>query len=85
MDSLPGTPTDGLNAREILTMGHPPKRKWFARPPASGALHYGLALVSVAAALGLAHTFLSLYSRRPSTPRVASFHVTLPTKVEAHE
>ncbi len=42
-------------------MGDPGKAKWIARPAASAALRYGLALVSVAAAFGLAQTFLYLH------------------------
>src|SRR5712691_8545249 len=37
-------------------MGYPSKARWMARPAASVALRYGLALVSVAAALGWAHS-----------------------------
>ncbi len=39
-------------------MGDLGKAKWIARPAASVALRYGLAVGSVAAAYGLAHTFL---------------------------
>jgi len=39
-------------------MGNPGKAKWLARPAASVALRYGLAVVSVAVAQGLAHVFL---------------------------
>jgi hypothetical protein len=44
-------------------MGYPGKAKRIARPAASVALRYGLALVSVAAAFGLAHA--SLYFHLP--------------------
>src|SRR5208282_6888411 len=55
-------------ARErLLTMGYPGKAKWIARPAASVALRYGLALVSVAAALGLARTFLYFHLPQPFT------------------
>lgn len=39
-------------------MGKPDKEKWIARPAASAAIRYGLALVSVAAAAGLTRLFL---------------------------
>jgi C4-dicarboxylate-specific signal transduction histidine kinase len=39
-------------------MGKPDKAKWIARPAASAAIRYGLALVSVAAAAGLTQLFL---------------------------
>src|SRR6202166_471584 len=39
-------------------MGKPEKAKWIARPAASPAIRYGLALVSVAAAAGLTQLFL---------------------------
>ena len=39
-------------------MGKPDKAKWIARPAASAAIRYGLALVSVAAAAGLTRLFL---------------------------
>jgi PAS domain S-box-containing protein len=48
-------------------MGYPGKAKWIARPAASVALRYGLALVSVTAALGLAHTFLHFHLPQPFT------------------
>jgi len=48
-------------------MGYPGKAKWIARPAASVALRYGLALVSVAAALGLARTFLYFHLPQPFT------------------
>jgi PAS domain S-box-containing protein len=48
-------------------MGYPGERKWIARPGASGALRYGLALVSVAAALGLARAFLYFHLPQPFT------------------
>jgi PAS domain S-box-containing protein len=40
---------------------------WLLKPAASIALHYGLALVSVAAALGLAQTFLRFHLPQPFT------------------
>ena len=48
-------------------MGYPGKAKWMARPAASAALRYGLAVVSVAAALGLARTFLYFHLPQPFT------------------
>ena len=39
-------------------MGKPDKEKWIARPAASAAIRYGLAMVSVAAAAGLTRLFL---------------------------
>ena len=39
--------------------------KWIARPAASAALRYGLAFASVAAALGLARTFLYFHLPQP--------------------
>ena len=48
-------------------MGYAGKAKWIARPAASVALRYGLALVSVAAALGLAHAFLYFRLPQPFT------------------
>ncbi len=48
-------------------MGYPGKRKWIARPAASSTVGYGLALVSVAAALGRAHTFLYFHLPHPFT------------------
>ena len=39
-------------------MGNPHKANWIARPAASGTMRYGLALLSVAAASGLAQLFL---------------------------
>jgi hypothetical protein len=48
-------------------MGYPDKAKWAARPAASVALHYGLALISVAAALGLARSSLYFDLPQPFT------------------
>jgi hypothetical protein len=48
-------------------MGHPGNAKWITQPAASVALRYGLALISVAAALGLAHTFLYFHLPQPFT------------------
>src|SRR6266851_3917640 len=48
-------------------MHYPGMAKWIARPAASVALRYGLALVSVAAALGLAHAFLYFHLPQPFT------------------
>jgi Domain of unknown function (DUF4118) len=48
-------------------MGYSGKRKWIARPTASGAPRYGLALVSLAAALGLARRFQSFHLPQPFT------------------
>src|SRR5258708_32663447 len=39
-------------------MGMPDKAKWISRPATHAAMRYGLALVSVAAAAGLAQLFL---------------------------
>jgi hypothetical protein len=57
---MTGTPRELLSgAREaLLTMAYPGKMKWIAWPAPSVALRYGLALVSVAVALGLARIFL---------------------------
>ena len=48
-------------------MGYRGKAKWIVRPAASVLLRYGLALVSVAIALGLAHTFLYFHLPQPFT------------------
>jgi PAS domain S-box-containing protein len=48
-------------------MAYPSKAKWIVRPAASVALRYGLALVSVAAAQIVAHTFLYLHLPQPLT------------------
>src|SRR5260370_20327475 len=40
---------------------------WLLQPSASAALRYGLALVSLAAALGLAQTFLRFHLPQPFT------------------
>src|SRR3989442_2383285 len=48
-------------------MGYRGKAKWIARPAAFVLLRYGLALVSVAIALGLAHTFLYFHLPQPFT------------------
>jgi hypothetical protein len=42
-------------------MNHPAKAKWMAPPAALAARRYRFALVSVAAALGLAQTFLHFH------------------------
>src|ERR1700738_3872892 len=51
----------------LLTMDDPGKAKWIARPAASVALRYGLALVSVAAAFSLAHASLYFHLPQPFT------------------
>jgi PAS domain S-box-containing protein len=48
-------------------MAYPSKAKRIVRPAASVALRYGLALVSVAIAQGLAHTFLYFHLPQPLT------------------
>lgn len=48
-------------------MNHLGKRKWTTGPATSIALRYGLALVSVAAAVGLAHAFLRFHLPQPFT------------------
>src|SRR5256886_3613693 len=48
-------------------MGYRGKAKWIVRPAASVLLRYGLALVSVAIALGLAQTFLYFHLPQPFT------------------
>src|SRR6266481_933420 len=48
-------------------MDYPTKAKWIARPAASVALRYGLALVSVAVAFGLALAFLYFHLPQPFT------------------
>src|SRR5882762_278160 len=48
-------------------MSHPGKTKWTSRPAASAALSYVLAVVSVAAALGLARAFLHFHLPQPFT------------------
>jgi PAS domain S-box-containing protein len=48
-------------------MASPRKAKWIERPAASLALRYGLALVSVAAALGGAQAFLYFHLPQPFT------------------
>jgi len=50
-----------------MTMAYPRNAKWFVQPAASVALRYGLALVSVAAAQGLAHMFLYFHLPQPLT------------------
>jgi PAS domain S-box-containing protein len=50
-----------------LTVGYPGKVIRIARPAASVALRYGLALVSVAAAFGLAHASLYFHLPQPFT------------------
>jgi PAS domain S-box-containing protein len=50
-----------------LTMAYPSKAKWSVRPAASVALRYGLALISVAIAQGLAHMFLHFHLPQPLT------------------
>jgi hypothetical protein len=66
-------------------MGDPGKKKRIARPAAVSPLRYALALVSVGATLDSAHIFLSLPLPQRFTPCRVSFHLTLPTKVEALE
>jgi signal transduction histidine kinase len=48
-------------------MASPVKAKWIVQPPGSDALRYGIALVSVAAALGLTHIFLYFGLPQPFT------------------
>src|SRR5271166_2607658 len=48
-----------------LTMDYPGKAKWIERPATSVALRYGLALISIAAALGLARVSLYLHLPQP--------------------
>jgi len=48
-------------------MGYPGKARWISRPAASVALRYGLALISVAAALGLARASLYFHLPQPFT------------------
>jgi PAS domain-containing protein len=48
-------------------MGYMSENKWIARPTVSVALRYGLALVSVAAALGLAQLFRFFHLPQPFT------------------
>ncbi len=48
-------------------MAYPLKAKWIERPAASFALRYGLAVVSVAAALGWAQAFLYFHLPQPFT------------------
>ncbi len=54
-----------LNGKRLRNMDHQDKTKWTMGPAASAALRYGLALVSVAAALGLASAFV--YFHLPQT------------------
>src|SRR5437879_12913323 len=49
----------------LSAMTHMVTGKWIARPAASAALRYGLAFASIAAALGLAHTFLYFHLPQP--------------------
>jgi PAS domain S-box-containing protein len=49
----------------LLTMGYPGKAKRIARPAASVALRYGLAVVSVAAAFGLAQASVYFHLPQP--------------------
>ena len=51
----------------LSTMGYPGKAKWIAQPAASVARRYGLALASVAAALGLAQASLYFHLPQPFT------------------
>src|ERR1700675_1421124 len=57
---LAGPLHDGLcrDLRDVQPMGNPDKAKWIAGPAASFAVRYGLAVVSVAVAAGLAQAFL---------------------------
>jgi PAS domain S-box-containing protein len=48
-------------------MGYPDKKKWVARPAAIRTLRYGLAVVSVAGALGLAYISRSFHLPQPFT------------------
>jgi PAS domain S-box-containing protein len=48
-------------------MAYPSKAKWIVPPAASVALRYGLALVSVTVAQGVAHTFLYFHLPQPLT------------------
>src|SRR5258708_10646321 len=48
-------------------MPDPRKAKWAERPATSAALRYGLAVVSVAAALGWAQAFLHFHLPQPFT------------------
>jgi PAS domain S-box-containing protein len=50
-----------------MAMADPRKSKWTARPAVSLALRYGLAVVSVAAALGWAQAFLYFHLPQPFT------------------
>jgi len=46
-------------------MGDAEKARWISQPAVSAALRYGLAFASVAAALGIAHTFLYFHLPQP--------------------
>ena len=48
-----------------MTTAYPSKANWIARPWATVFLRYGLALVSVAVAQGLSHTFLYFHLPQP--------------------
>jgi PAS domain S-box-containing protein len=50
-----------------MAMADPRKSQWIARPAVSFALRYGLAVVSVAAALGWAQAFLYFHLPQPFT------------------
>ena len=64
-------PSCFIRSARALTMGYLRRAdriaNWLLKPAASIALHYGLALVSVAAALGLAQTFLRFHLPQPFT------------------
>jgi K+-sensing histidine kinase KdpD len=51
----------------LLTTGHLNNANWTARQAVSAVLRYGLAFVSVAAAVGLAYTFLYFHLPQPLT------------------
>src|SRR5260370_36829542 len=66
MASFRATPPEFYPGRD-LAMADLQKIKWVERPAVSVALRYGLAVVSVAAALGSAQVFLYFHLPQPFT------------------
>src|SRR5260370_24488552 len=67
MATLRATPREPFSREKLFAMADPRKAKWAERPATSAALRYGLAAVSVAAALGWAQAFLYFHLPQPFT------------------
>src|SRR5260370_5002490 len=67
MATLRATPREPFSREKLFAMADPRKAKWAERPATSAALRYGLAVVSVAAALGWAQAFLYFHLPQPFT------------------